>query len=202
MTKLNEQLWAVAKEYARLFGDVIEMIPEYWVSDDPFMCSFGDTMFFTLDEMRQVIDRLPEYIRKHGSREAVGNEIRAWIDWWLDGVHGDVVLERVFPRVTHQLRPNISLSAWLDGCPREGRKPWSGPDADFLRLSEDHDTLSRLISDYGPDRELKVVFADVNERLEREKVEKDKRDMEERQRMLEKFKADELLSGDKIKKEG
>lgn len=192
MKKLNEQLWAVAKEYARLFGEVIGMEPEFWVSDDPFLCCFGDTMFFSLDEMRQVIDRLPEYVRRYGSREAVGEEIQAWVNWWLDGInHEDIMLERILPHVTHQLRPNISLVAWLDGCPREDRKPWSGPDADFLRLHNEHETLLRFIREYGPDRELKVVLSDVEERLDRETVAKRKRDEEERQILLKKFQSSE-----------
>ena len=188
MKKLNEQLRAVAKEYARLFGEVIGMEPEFWVSDDPFLCCFGDTMFFSLDEMRQVIDRLPEYVRRYGSREAVGEEIQAWVNWWLDGInHEDIMLERILPHVTHQLRPNISLVAWLDGCPREDRKPWSGPDADFLRLHNEHETLLRFIREYGPDRELKVVLSDVEERLDRETVAKRQRDEKEKQQFLKKF---------------
>lgn len=192
MTNLNKRMWAVAKEYAWLFGEVIGMEPEHWVGDCPDICCFGDTMFFSLDEMRKVIDRLPEYVRRYGSREAVGEEIQAWVNWWLDGInHEDIMLERILPHVTHQLRPNITLQAWLDGCPRDDRRPWSGPDADFLRLQNDHDTLLRLIREYGPDRELKVVLSDVEERLDRETVAKRKRDEEERQILLKKFQSSE-----------
>lgn len=192
MTNLNKRMCAVAKEYAWLFGEVIGMEPEHWVGDCPDICCFGDTMFFSLEEMRTVIDRLPEYVRRYGSREAVGEEIQAWVNWWLDGInHEDITLERILPRVTHQLRPNITLQAWLDGCPRDDRRPWSGPDADFLRLQNDHDTLLRLIREYGPDRELKVVLSDVEERLDRETVAKRKRDEEERQILLKKFQSSE-----------
>lgn len=188
MTNLNKRMWAVAKEYAWLFGEVIGMEPEFWVSDEPFLCCFGDTMFFSLEEMRQVIDRLPEYVRRYGSREAVGEEIQAWVNWWLDGInHEDIMLERILPRVTHQLRPNITLVAWLDGCPRDDRRPWSGPDADFLRLQNDHDTLLRLIREYGPDRELKVVLGGVDIELKKETEAKRQRDDKERRHLLKKF---------------
>lgn len=194
MEKLNEQLFSVAKEYARLFGEVIGMEPEFWVSDEPFMCCFGDTMFFTLEEMRKVVDSLPEYIRKYGSREAVGQEIVNYTEWWLDGVGDNIALERILPRVTHQLRPNISLGAWLDGCPREDREPWCGPDADFMRLSNDLDTLSRLIKDYGPDNKLKYVYDDVKIELKKETAAKRKRDEEERRRLFSESSALNALS--------
>ena len=184
MNKLNEQMWSVAKEYARLFGEVIGMEPEFWVGDCPVMCCFGDTMFFSLEDMRKVIDNLPRYIRRYGSRKAVGREIEEWVNWWLDGIYDDITMERILPRVTQQLRVNISLVAWLDGYPREGCKPFSGPDADFLRLLSDKDTLSRLIREYGPDRELKVVLADVKTLLEREAAEKKKRDAQDMQKFM------------------
>lgn len=184
MNKLNEQMWSVAKEYARLFGEVIGMEPEFWVGDCPDMCCFGDTMFFSLAEMRKVIDNLPRYIRRYGSRKAVGQEIEEWVNWWIDGLYDDITMERILPRVTQQLRVNINLGSWLDGCPREGYKPFSGPDADFLRLLSDKDTLSRLIREYGPDRELKVVLADVKTLLKREAAEKKKRDAQDMQKFM------------------
>lgn len=184
MNKLNEQMWSVAKEYARLFGEVIGMEPEFWVGDCPDMCCFGDTMFFSLAEMRKVIDNLPRYIRRYGSRKAVGQEIEEWVNWWIDGLYDDITMERILPRVTQQLRVNINLGSWLDGCPREGFKPFSGPDADFLRLLSDKDTLSRLIREYGPDRELKVVLADVKTLLKREAAEKKKRDAQDMQKFM------------------
>lgn len=192
MTNLNKRMWAVAKEYAWHFGEVIGMEPEYWVGDCPDICCFGDTMFFSLEEMRTVIDRLPEYVRRYGSREAVGQEINDWVNWWLEGIHDDISLECILPRVTYQLRPNITLQAWLDGCPRDDRRPWSGPDADFLRLQNDHDTLLRLIREYGPDRELKVVLGDVDIELKKETEAKRERDEKERRHLLKKFQENRL----------
>lgn len=188
MRKLNETLWAAAKEYARLFGEVIGTEPEYWVGDCPDVCSFGDTMVFSLEEMRQVVDNLPKYIDKYGTREAVGEEIRDWNEWTLEGIHdGDTFMEIVLPRVTRQLRPNISLEEWLDGRPREERTAWSGPDADYMRLKSDCRTLTRLISRYGPDTTLKDMLGIVADDLARETEAKRQRDEAERRRMLRDF---------------
>lgn len=184
MSRLIDDLWAVARKYARQFGEVIGAEPEFWVADEPGLCSFGDCYYFTLEEMRMTVDGLPKYIKRYGSKEAVGQEIRDWVEWWLDGVLPCQDMERVTARVTHQLRPNLNLQAWLDGCPRDERKPWSGPDADFLRLLNDRDTLQRLIEEYRGNRSLDNVLASVLTKLEIERKKKDERDEEERSRLL------------------
>lgn len=182
MEKIQEQLWVVAKEIARQFGEVIGMEPEFWVGDTPDLCCFSDSMFFSLEEMRQVLERLPKYVERYGSKEAVGEEINAWVDWWLEDSHDSV--ERIGRRVTYQLRPNINLESWLNGCPREERKPWSGPDCDWMRLQNRRDVLKELIEEYGPDNELKNVLEGVEYALSREDEAKKNRDHEEFVRMM------------------
>ena len=179
MKKLNEQLWAVAKEYARLFGEIIQMDPEHWVGDCPDICCFGDCYFFNLEEIRQVVDDIAKYEKRYGSKEAVGEEIRDWVGWWLDNSVGPDRLCRVEARVTRQLNPNINLKAWLDGCPREDREPWSGPDADYLRLQNDQDTVQRLIEEYGGCQELTDVLAGINFELDKAIEAKAKRDFDQ-----------------------
>lgn len=186
--KLKEEMWAVAKEYARQFGEVVGESVNFWVADDPEVCDFGDTLFFTLDEMRLVVDNLPMYVKKYGSKEAVGQEIRDWVEWWLYVPAGDTAGtldgELVMERVTKQLRPNINLRAWLNGCPREDREAWSGPDADYMSLQSDSKTLERLIADYGRDARLQDVAEDVAISLERESAKKRERDEREFKEML------------------
>lgn len=178
MKKLNEQLWAVAKEYARLFGEIISMEPEFWVSDEPWLCCFGDCYFFTLDEMVQVVDNIGKYVKRYGSKEAVGQEVRDWVDWWLESDIKACDYERMQARVTHQLRVNIKLSAWLDGCPREDSKPFDGPDAHYIQLQNDHETLERLISQYRENRTLGNVLENVSTMLDRAAKEKAERDFQ------------------------
>lgn len=185
MKRLNETLWAAAKEYARLFGEIISMDPEFWVGDCPDICCFGDTMYFSLEEMRQVVNALPRYIRKYGTREAVGYEIHEWTDWMLEGTRSsDSFMELVLPRVTRQLRPNISLESWLNGDSREERTAWSGPDADYLRLKSDCQAMTRLISQYSPDATMKEVLGKVADQLAQETEAKRQRDDAERRRLL------------------
>lgn len=189
--KLNEQLWAVTKEYARQFGEIIGMEPEHCVGDCPSdMWCFGDTMFFSLEEMQQVVDRLPEYINKYGDKATVGYEIHDWVNWWLDDMseHREArLMELVEARVTRQLRPNISLQAWLDGCPRTERDPWGGPDGELMWLKNAAATVSTLIGTYRENRTLGNVLVNLNARIEPLEKAKSERDSEEFERMMKKF---------------
>lgn len=173
--KLSLDLLGVAKEYARIFGDIIGSELEFFVGDDPTdMACFGDCFFFSLSEMRDVVDNIDAYVTRYGSKEAVGQEIRDWVNWWVDS--SNALMERIEPRVTHQLRPNISLKAWLDGCPRKEHKPWAGPDAEYLRLKNDADTLTRLIAEYRGNRSLDNVLKNIQAQLDIEAERKAKRD--------------------------
>lgn len=166
MEKMKENLRAIAKEYARQFGQVIGMELEFFVADNPIgIASFGDCYFFNLNEMAHVVDNLDKYVRRYGSKEAVGNEVIDWMEWWLADSSQAASLELMRSRVTHQLRPNINLSSWLDGCPREDRKPFSGPEEEYMRLSNNSDVLERLIDDYGDKATLIDVLADTRRKL-------------------------------------
>ena len=178
--KLSLDLLGVAKEYARIFGDIIESELEFFVGDDPAdMACFGDSFFFSLSEMRDVVDNIDAYKARYGSKEAVGQEIRDWVYWWTDGDSGNALMERIEPRVTYHLWPNISLKAWLIGCPRQERKPFSGPDAEYMRLQNDANTLKRLIAEYRGSRSLDNVLKNVQAQLDIETERKAKRDFAE-----------------------
>lgn len=184
--KLSLDLLGVAKEYARIFGDIVGSELEFFVGDDPTdMACFGDCFFFSLSEMRDVVDNIDAYQSRYGSREAVGQEIRDWVYWWADADCSDVIMESIEPRVTHQLRPNISLKAWLDGSPRQERKPYSGPDAEYIRLQFDADTLKRLIAEYRGTRSLDNVLKNIQARLDIEAERKAKRDFDEWEKIME-----------------
>jgi hypothetical protein len=95
---MKEQLRAVAKEYARQFGDVIGVKPTYWVGGDISLgvCAYGD-YFFGLENMQVVIDHLDKWLSMYGNTENVGEEVCDWHDWiaekdlhcglyaWLEG---------------------------------------------------------------------------------------------------------------------
>ncbi len=181
--KLSLDLLGVAKEYARLFGQIIESELEFFVGDDPTgIACFGDCFFFSLSEMRDVVDNIDAYNARYGSREAVGQEIRDWVYWWTD--NSNALMERIEPRVTHHLRPNISLKAWLDGCPRQECKPFSGQDAEYIRLQNDADTLKRLIAEYRGNSSLDNVLNNVQAKLDIEAEQKAKRDFAEWEKIM------------------
>lgn len=191
METLKEQLWAVAKEYARQFGEIIGMEPEHCVGDCPSdMWCFGDTMFFSLEEMQMVVDNIDKYAKRYGNKATVGYEIHDWVNWWLDSIltgetDGTAArMELVEARVTRQLRVNISLKAWLDGCPREEREPWSGPDGELMWLKDAAAHLATLIADYGDNRSLGNVLVNLNARIEPLEKAKAKRDREEWEKMM------------------
>jgi hypothetical protein len=98
---MKEQLRAVAKEYARQFGKIIGIEPDYWTGGDLSLgsCLFGD-YFFVLNDMQIVVDNLDKWVKKYGTVEKVGNEVIEWIEF---------VTEH-YPR-----QPRINLYAWMDG---------------------------------------------------------------------------------------
>lgn len=191
MKELNEQLWAVAKEYARQFGEIINMEPEHCVGDCPSgMWCFGDTMFFSLDEMQMVVDNIDKYTKMYGDKATVGYEIHDWVNWWLDSMPaGETAgaptwMELVEARVTHQLRPNISLKAWLDGCPREEREPWKGPDGELMYWKNAAAHLATLVAVYGGNYSLGSMLVSMNKRIASLEEAKEKRERKEWEKMM------------------
>ena len=108
---MKEQLRAVAKEYARQFGKIIGIAPDYWVGGDIQLgvCSYAD-YYFGLEEMQVVVDNLDRWVKKHGTIENVAAEVIDWHDYaiviehrqnlfsWLDGHRpsaNEIELERI-----------------------------------------------------------------------------------------------------------
>lgn len=82
---MREQLRAVAKEYARQFGEIIGIKPAYWVGGDYSIntCSFGD-YFFDLEDMQVVVDHLDKWVSMYENAENVGEEVCDWYDWSVE----------------------------------------------------------------------------------------------------------------------
>ena len=108
---MQEQLRAVAKEYARQFGQIIGIEPDYWTGGDIQLgvCSYAD-YYFGLEEMQVVVDNLDRWVKKHGTIEKVAAEVIDWHDYaiiiehrqdlfsWLDGHRpsaNEIELERI-----------------------------------------------------------------------------------------------------------
>lgn len=173
MAELNEQLKSVAKEYARQFGQVIGADVDHWVGGDDAgitMCCFGDCLFFTLADMQVVIDRLPDHLARYGSREAVGQKVREWVEWWWEDIPEFVYYEA--ERIYYDLQPIISLRQWLDGTPREDVNPWSASVAARRRRIFQMHVVNELTAEYGEFTDLRTVAQYIeNEMSSYEKTE-------------------------------
>ena len=112
---MKEQLRAVAKEYARQFGKIIGVAPDYWVGGNISLgpCAYAD-YFFDLDSMQVIVDNLDKWVKKYGTIEKVGFEVIEWHDHtiglehpqnlfsWMNGHRpSDEQLE--LARICHQL---------------------------------------------------------------------------------------------------
>lgn len=190
MPTLKESLWAVAKEYARLTADVLGVSQSevYFVGSGNRdegtvdVCAFGDTLFLTLDELQTIIDDLPRWTARYGSREAVGQEVRDWNDWVLE--HMPDPTEAAHQRAMHMLRPAINLRSWLAGLHDQPQERPSAQ-ADYIRLSNWHDTLQRLVREYGENRSLWNVLKQIDSRLEAVAKQKQAEDRAEWQRIMQ-----------------
>lgn len=119
-TKLSTRLWEIVQEYTRRVADLMDCSHKdcHWIGTDDngngifSVCDFGDTTFLTLEQMQVIIDRLPEWEARYGSREAVAQEVYDWLEWSLEEEN------------LTDGHPRINLEHWLMGCPRE--KPESG----------------------------------------------------------------------------
>ena len=83
---LHDRLKVIADEYAARMGDVIGCELQYWVAEDMCidMADFGDTCFFSLADMQVVIDHLPRWIERYGTKEEVGEVVREYMDTLID----------------------------------------------------------------------------------------------------------------------
>ena len=103
--------------YTDRFSHIIGVDFEFWVGDmreedsaadrpsQPVdVAQFGD-YFFNLSDIRTVVDNYKYWLNRHGSREAVGEEVCDWHDY---------VLERMGRNKIY-----LNLFNWLNGAPRD-----------------------------------------------------------------------------------
>ena len=103
--------------YVKRFSNIIGLDFDYCVgdmreedraadrpSDSVDVAQFGD-YFFNLSDIRTVVDNYKYWLNRHGSREAVGEEVCDWHDY---------VLERMGRNKIY-----LNLFNWLNGAPRD-----------------------------------------------------------------------------------
>ncbi len=90
MIKIQEQLKSVANEYLRQTAILLDRSMNYcyWVGtydDSDFdvydVADLGDITFITFAEMQTIVNRLPHWIEKYGSRKNVAETINDWLEW-------------------------------------------------------------------------------------------------------------------------
>ena len=157
MKKLKDEMWMVAKEYARLTGEVIEGQPDFWVAEDMAAdsCCFGDCWFLNLEEMQVIVDHLDRWVEKYGSRKKVGEAVVEWLDWGLEeannrSVHGG------------KMYAGINLWSWLNGLRPDD--PCVKEAMEREQLDEGIDVLKRLIEEYREERSLGNVLKNLEGR--------------------------------------
>ena len=103
--------------YVKRFANIIDIDFEFWVgdmreedraadrpSDSVDVAQFGD-YFFNLSDIRTVVDNYKYWLNRHGSREAVGQEVRDWQYYTVDRLGKG--------------KEYINLFHWLSGVPRD-----------------------------------------------------------------------------------
>ena len=148
---LQSQLRDVALGYMKQVADLLGRDPRgcHWVGTDDHergiytICDLGDITFLTLDQMQVIIDRLPDWLRRYKTTEAVAQEIDDWMEW---SIQEENMLDG---------HPRINLEHWLMGCPRE---PKTDTTID-KEIQQHRDILSVLCAVHGGYGNITVVQA-------------------------------------------
>lgn len=116
--KFGETFDILLDFYTDRFSHIIGQDFDYWVGDmreedkqadrpsqSVDVAQFGDYYYFNLVDIRTVVDNYKYWLNRHGSREAVGEEVCDWHDY---------VLERMGRNNMY-----LNLFHWLNGAPRD-----------------------------------------------------------------------------------
>jgi hypothetical protein len=195
--KLKEQLWPVVKEYTRQVVELMEASEWHWIGTDDNgkgefeMLDLDGEWFLSFGNVQIIIDRMDEWVKRYGSREAVAQEIRDWQNWWLEAIDTtDGLLELWESRRQRGLRtyPHINLEHWLMGCPREGSKR-DDPDDELRVLLVQRKMLTDLCKKYRDARTLSNVIDNLSAEIKEKQKQKDARDA----KLMEEIKQRESL---------
>lgn len=104
--------------YTGRFSHIIGQDFDYWVGDmreedkqagrpsqSVDVAQFGDYYYFNLVDIRTVVDNYKYWLKRYGSREAVGQEVRDWHDHAVEHLGKG--------------KGYMNLFHWLNGAPRD-----------------------------------------------------------------------------------
>ena len=153
MESLKDQLWAVAKEYARAAAKILDLSVEGWTAEKMGVdtCEFSGDIYLTLQEMQVLVDDIDRWTARFGSREKVAEAVWAWWEHETDitdyvtmptmqeiaDTKADPLTETA-PDPCAPERPRINLYTWLSGEAEgtEGTIPAVGSDGAAERTTE------------------------------------------------------------------
>ena len=126
---MNETYFVLIEKFRRLFDSILDFYVkrfaniigvdfDYWVGDmreedkqadrpsqSVDVAQFGDYYYFNLVDIRTVVDNYKYWLKRSGSREAVGQEVRDWHDYAVEHLGKG--------------EGYINLFHWLNGAPRD-----------------------------------------------------------------------------------
>ena len=158
--KLTTEFRSHCNEYARQVADLLGYSEWHWVGvgdqgDGTYeTLELGDWLYLSLSDCQTIIDRLPQWLSRYGSREAVASEIEAWQEWWLgdddDPDNTAAVITLWESRRERYLRtyPRLNLEHWLLGCPRD--RPTESPHDRLRRLKVMRELITELMEQREP----------------------------------------------------
>ena len=116
--KFGETFDILLDFYTGRFSYIIGEDFDYWVGDmreedkqadrpsqSVDVAQFGEYFYFNLVDIRTVVDNYKYWLKRSGSREAVGQEVRDWHDYAVEHVGKG--------------EGYINLFHWLNGAPRD-----------------------------------------------------------------------------------
>ena len=166
MESLQNQIRAVANEYARLTAQLLGLKHPDWVGGETFgLCIIDDEVYLTLEEMQVIIDNLDHWVSIYGTREKVADTIREWQNWWQDDAGNLIDVRKT--AIHEYFFPNINLKSWLMGM-RETKAERNSCEArHLLQVAE------KLMEEHGRDSRLRVVVEDLRDEYAKAKAEED-----------------------------
>ena len=191
--KLTTEFRSHCNEYARQVADLLGYSEWHWVGvgDQGYgtyeTLELGDWLYLSLSDCQTIIDRLPQWLSRYGSREAVASEIEAWQEWWLgdddDPDNTAAVITLWESRRERYLRtyPRLNLEHWLLGCPRD-RQPESPHDR-LRRLKVMRELITELCQQYRPQRSLWNIIDSLTADIKTAQADCDRLDAELHEQM-------------------
>jgi hypothetical protein len=155
------------------------------------MLDIDGCWFLSFSNVQLIVDRMDEWVKRYGSKEAVAQEIEDWQNWWLEAIDTtDGLLELWESRRQRGLRtyPRINLEHWLMGCPREVSKR-DDPDDELRVLLVQRKMLTDLCKKYRDARTLSNVIDNLSAEIKEKQKQKDARDA----KLMEEIKQRESL---------